>query len=154
FFRALQAAATTDEVERALDSFEATHQSQLRWTSFGLRDNNRGVIEVSTDPGRSLVERITNGIDAILEAEHAGHPRSPICRTPKEAATAWLNVPDAGLSDMTPRQRRTLAERVMIRLLPGDGREGRTVEVRDQGVGMAPDEMGRTILSLNESNKV
>ncbi|MDP3937081.1 MAG: hypothetical protein Q8R92_02990, partial [Deltaproteobacteria bacterium] len=154
FLQALQLATTTAEVEAALEAFDAAHGPELRWTAFGARDANRGVIEVSTDPGRALVERITNGIDAILEAEHAGHRGVPVCRSPKEAATAWLNVPEAGLSEMTTRQRQTIADRTVIRLLPGDGREGRTVEVRDYGIGLAPHEMAGTILSLNESNKM
>jgi hypothetical protein len=154
FLQALQTARTTAEVEAALEAFDAAHGTELGWTAFGGRDANRGVIEVSTDPGRALVERITNGIDAVLEAEHALHRGVPVCRSPKEAATAWLNVPEAGLSEMTTRQRQTIADRTVIRLLPGDGREGRTLEVRDYGIGLAPHEMAGTILSLNESNKM
>lgn len=120
----------------------------------GGRENNKGTVEVSGDAGRSLVERLTNGIDAVLELEHDLHKGTPNCRSPKEAATAWLNVPDGGLSDMTNMQRRGLAQQVAIRVFSGDGRDLRTVEVRDFGIGLTPDQMPRTILSLNESNKV
>jgi hypothetical protein len=154
FLQGLQTATTAAEVENALDAFEAAHSGVVRWAPFGGRDNNRGVIEVSTDPGRALIERITNGIDANLEAEHGLHRGMPQCRSPKEAATAWLNVPAEGLSQMTPQQRRALAQRVTITLLPGAGRDARTVEVRDRGIGLEPAEMAGTILSLNESNKV
>ncbi|HXG08110.1 MAG TPA: hypothetical protein VNI77_12380 [Nitrososphaera sp.] len=37
------------------------------------RENNRGQIEIGTDPGKGIVERITNGIDAVLELEHDRH---------------------------------------------------------------------------------
>jgi hypothetical protein len=36
----------------------------------------------------------------------------------------------------------------------GEGRESRVLEVRDQGIGIAPENVTRTILSLNESNKL
>lgn len=151
---ALQAAASPGEVEAALGRFEAANARVVRWVPVGGREANRGIIEVSGDPGRALMERVTNGIDAVLEAEHDEHRGIPDCRSPKEAARAWLNVPDDGLSEMTPGQRRSLAQRVTIRLLPGEAKETRVVEVVDRGIGLTPQQMPRTILSLNESNKI
>lgn len=153
FFDAVQNASTLADFEDALARYEANN-SPLDWQPVGGKDNNRGVIEVSADPGRSLVERVTNSIDALIEQQHEAHMGSPICKTPREAALAWFNVPSNGLSSMTPRERQGLARRTTIRLLLGEGKESRTIEVRDLGIGIAPDEMARTILSLNESNKV
>jgi len=153
FFDLLIQAATLADLEAALAQFE-TANPQAGWVPFGGRENNRGTIEASADPGRSLVERLTNGIDAILEEEHKKHNGIPDCRTPKEAATAWLNVPEGGLSEMTPGQRRSIAHHIAIKLKAGDGRSSRIVEVRDAGMGLAPDEMPKTILSLNENNKI
>lgn len=78
----------------------------------------------------------------------------PDCRSPRQAATAWIGVSERGLSEMTPAQRQVVAKRVAIRLLPGDGRQGRLIEIRDLGVGLTPEDMPDTILSLNESNKI
>jgi hypothetical protein len=153
-YRALQAAANPGDVEAALERFEAANAGAVRWVPVGGREVNRGIIEVSGDPGRALVERVTNGIDAALEAEHDRHRGLPVCRTPKEAARAWLNVPDEGLSAMTTGQRRSLADRVTVRLLAGAGRAARVVEVIDRGIGLTPQQMPGTILSLNESNKI
>ncbi|MCL4510450.1 MAG: hypothetical protein M1470_05210 [Bacteroidetes bacterium] len=146
-------ATKMDDLEAALTQFQTTNP-QTQWIPFGGRENNRGTIEASADPGRSLVERLTNSIDAILEDEHDTHSGIPDCRTPKEAATAWLNIPQGGLSEMTPVQRRTIAQRIAINIRTGDGRATRVVEVRDRGIGLSPDEMAKTILSLNESNKM
>ena len=154
FYLALQSASTLAEVETALSAFEKAHAGELGWTALGQRESNRGVVEVSVDPGRSLIERLTNGIDAILEAEHERHSGMPVCRTPREASAAWLSVPSEGLSSMTPAQRRALAQQTIIRILPGDGREKRIVEVEDRGIGITPEQMPKTILSLNESNKL
>jgi hypothetical protein len=151
FYKALAAAETVAEVEATLRKFQAANKT--RWTALG-RENNRGVIELSADPARSTVERLTNGIDGILELEHQRHGGLPVCHSPREAAGAWLGVPESGLSAMTPVQRRALAQRVAIKLEPGEGRESRIVEVRDRGIGITPPDMHKTILSLNESNKL
>jgi hypothetical protein len=122
------------------------------WQPLG-RQNNRGAVEANADPGRSLVERVTNSIDGVLELEHLRHNGIPDCRSPREAAGAWLNVPEGGLAEMPQSKRQQLANRVVVRLFPGEGKERRIVEVRDRGVGIAPDKMESTILSLNETNK-
>lgn len=151
-YAALITANSIADVESALKEFEASHVNRVRWAPFG-RENNRGTVEASTDPGRSLVERVTNGIDAILEAEHSRHNGRPTCRSPKDAAAAWLNVPDAGLSEMSQQQRRQLAQRVTIHVTQGESRESRVVAVRDRGIGLSAAQMPSTILSLNETNK-
>ena len=153
-FARLVGAMTADDVTDALRAFEAARSEEVRWVPVGGRQANRGVIEVSADPGRALVERITNAIDAVLEAEHAAHDGVPECRSPKEAASAWLNVPEGGLADLSPAERRTLARRINVTLAEGEARDARVVAIRDLGVGIAPASMPSTILSLNESNKI
>lgn len=153
-FDALLTASTKGQVAVALDTFEAANRARTAWAPIGGKENNRGPIEISADPGRSLVERLTNGIDAILEAEYEQHHGTPDCRSPRQAAMAWLGIPDHGLYEMTPAERQRVARRVTIRLSAGDGREARLVDIRDFGVGLTPEEMPQTILSLNESNKI
>jgi hypothetical protein len=154
FLQALISATSLAEATHATQVFVESNAGRTSWAPVGGRPNNRGIIEVSADPGRSLVERLTNAVDAVLEAEHDIHNGLPICNSPKEAALAWLNVPSSGLGSLTPSDRRTLAALCTIRLLPGEGRNSRLVEIRDEGIGLAANEMPRTILSLNESNKI
>lgn len=151
FYNALQNASSVSAVEAAIRRFQGSQRT--RWLPVG-RENNRGTIEVSSDPARSAVERLTNAMDGVLELEYQRHTGLPQCRSPREAAVAWLGVPENGLSAMTPVQRRALAQRVSIRMEEGEGRESRILEVRDRGIGIAPEEVTRTILSLNESNKL
>ncbi len=151
FYKALTAANLVAEVDTALRTFQASVKT--KWTPLG-RENNRGTIELSADPARSAVERLTNGIDGVLELEHQRHGGLPDCRSPLDASVAWLGVPERGLSAMTPVQRRALAQRVSIKMEAGEGRESRVVEVRDRGIGITPQDMPKTILSLNESNKL
>jgi len=146
-YEALVEADSLSTVEAALHDFEQANSDSRRWLPVGGRENNRGTIDSAADPGRSLVERLTNGIDAVLEYQHDAHNGMPDCRTPKEAAACWLNVAANGLSDMTPRQRRALAQEVSIKVLAGESRASRIVEIRDGGIGLTPDDMPRTILS-------
>jgi len=152
-FCTLVAAGDLSEVAAALRDYEEQHPD-VEWVPVGNRQANRGVIEVSADAGRALVERVTNAIDAVLEAEHDSHGGVPECRSPKEAASAWLGVPEDGLAEMTTGQRRRLADRVALTIVDGGERDARIVEVRDAGTGIAPQSMPATILSLNESNKI
>lgn len=151
---ALLSASTTEEVVAAVEAFETVQGDRAGWTPIGGKENNRGPIEISADPGRSLVERLTNGVDAVLEAEHERHRGMPDCRSPRQAATAWIGISERGLSEMTPAQRQAVAKRVTVRLLPGEGRQARLIEIRDLGIGLNPVEMPDTILSLNASNKI
>lgn len=143
-----------DPLASLLDEIADELGDRLSWTALGGRENNRGTVEASGDPGRAIVERITNAVDAILEKQHSEHGGIPDCRTPREAALAWLGVPQAGLASMTLSQRRNLAQAVTVRLMHGDGRERRTIDIMDRGIGLHPDEMPSTILGLNESNKL
>jgi hypothetical protein len=148
---ALRAATTPAEVEVALDAWGT---SNTAWKPVGNRENNRGTIEAAADPGRSLVERLTNGIDAVLEYEHSTHAGIPNARSPKDAAAAWLGIPDGGLSDLSQAERQRIAKRVNVTLLEGVARNKRVVEIADLGIGIAPEDMTGTILSLNEGNKL
>ncbi|MEJ2253225.1 MAG: hypothetical protein P8Y75_02455, partial [Nitrospirota bacterium] len=153
FLLALLGSRSVSEIDTAINNFESGRHLQVGWIPFGNRENNRGAIEVATDPGRSLVERLTNALDAVLEAEHERHNGIPTCRSPEEAATAWLNVPAEGLSGMSSAQRRMLAQRVSVQMVAGDGPDRRIVIVHDDGIGLTPVQMPQTILSLNETNK-
>jgi hypothetical protein len=154
FYQAIILAENINDIQSAVDEFEVVNRKAIKWVPVGGRENNRGIIDVSRDTGRSLVERLTNGIDAILELEHEQHQGIPDCRSPKEAAVAWLNIPDGGLSELSPARRRSIGQKVSVTVKPGEGKHSRVVELRDFGIGLKPEQMPSTILSLNESNKV
>jgi len=154
FLEVALAASTVTDIETALGSLVGELGERLQFVPVGGRENNRGVIEVATDPGRCLIERVTNASDAVLEREHYERNGLPECKSPRDAAQAWLHVPPAGLSGMTSTQRRTLAQDIVVRVSEGEGKNSRTVGVRDNGIGVTADDMPTTILSLNESNKI
>ena len=150
----LLAAEKTQEVAQAVEEYVLSN-SGCGYLPVGGRPNNRGAIEVASDAGRSIIERVTNMLDAVLELEQEKHGGTPDCRTPREASSAWLGVPEReGLAALSNRQRQSLAESAILRVEPGEGSQSRVVTVVDQGIGIAPEELQGTILSLNESNKI
>jgi hypothetical protein len=91
----------------------------------------------------------------LLELEHFRHGGKPECKSPREAASAWLGVPEKdGLSGLTTKQRQDLSVKLIVRLEPGEGWQSRVLTVIDRGIGILPNQMKDTILSLNESNKI
>ena len=147
-------ATTVKQIEEAIRRFVDQYADRTSKEPVANRPNNKGQIEVATDAGRSAMERVTNAQDAVIEFEHARHNGTPVCRTPREASSAWLGVPEEGLSGLTSKQRRELAKRVTVRLLNGEDKHSRLFEVVDQGIGIRPQDLKRTILSLGESNKI
>jgi hypothetical protein len=149
----LVAADQAADVRAALDAFwQNLGAAEI---PFGGRANNRGAIEIAVDAARSAIERVTNAHDAILELEHYRHEGKPVCRSPREAANAWLGIPRKdGLAGLTPKERQDLAFNSIVRLEAGEGPQSRVLSVIDCGIGVDPEQLKHTILSLNESNKV
>lgn len=117
------------------------------------RPNNIGTIRMASDPGLALVERVTNGIDSLLELGVL-LGSSPTVATPEEAARGLWGVPAGGLSDMTEAERRRLAGNLVLSLHESGDSKRPSIRIQDAGVGQHPSEFHSTLLSLNESNKV
>lgn len=151
----LLAVDTLDDVRQLIDEYVQLKTEWVVWRPVGDRKNNSGTIQAGGDPARSLIERVTNGIDAVIELSHHEHHGKPDCRTPREAAQAWFGVPASGLHKLTSGARRKLAQgAVTLTLSPGDGKAKRTVTVADKGLGLTAEQMPKTILSLNAENKI
>src|SRR3989338_2277660 len=128
-----------DALNLALNKFFSENESRISWQPVGDKVNNKGMIEISSDPGRALVERVTNAIDALLELGHDSHKGIPDCKSPREAATAWFNIPKEGLSKLSATERRSLGQRVKVTIQKGAGRQLRIFQVRDYGIGILPE---------------
>ncbi len=146
-------AKTSLDIEALVQGIREEFGDRIKTKPIG-HDNNRGQIEVGTDPGKSIVERITNGIDAVLELEHNRHHGIPTCSNPREAASSWLGVPKKGLHVLSIAKRQELAKDIVVTVENGDGKHHRTVSIKDLGLGITADKISSTILSLGESNKL
>jgi len=131
----------------------AGRSGTMKWRPVGDRPNNIGTIRIASDPALSMVERITNAIDAMLELGRAGNV-GPDPLNPREAAHRWFGIPKGGLAEMTETERRTLGTNIAITLADSGEARRPTIIVDDRGIGQHPRRFPRTLLSLNEDNKV
>ena len=127
-----------------------------KWEPYGGRESNESTIGLASKAGRSLTERVTNGEDAMLEwAKSQRNGDIPL--TPGRAAAEWfgraVTGPGTGLYS-TEDKEGDLSWSLCV-VLSDSGLSGApTVDVVDAGIGLAPDEMPTTILSLQQGNKV
>ncbi len=124
------------------------------WRAVGDRENNYGAINIGSDPGYALIERVTNAQDAVIELEAERHPSRYGPRTPRQAVEAWFGIPQGRASSLEPEALRALGRRAELTIWDGCTARRPTVEIRDRGVGLTPAQVPGTILSLGESNKI
>jgi hypothetical protein len=129
---------------------------KCQWAPYGGRESNESTIGLASKAGRSLTERITNGEDAMLEwAKSQRNGETP--KSPSLAAAEWfgraVTGPATGLYS-TEEKEGDLSWSLCV-VLSDSGLSGApTVDVVDAGIGIEPEEMPATILSLQEGNKV
>jgi len=126
-----------------------------RWVPVGGISNNSGAIEIGADPAESLNERITNAIDAVLEREWLEHHyQEPQPNTPREAAERWFKIPKGRFSNLSPVDRRKLAQHIRVTLLESNVENSPTVLVADKATGQHWSDFPKTLLSLHRDNKI
>lgn len=106
---------------------------------------------MSSDPALALVERPTNSIDALLDL--SAREREETAPTPHNAARRWWSIPPGGLSEMTEKERRELADLIHVTMVESGSDDSPTVVIQDRGTGQHPDDFPDTLLSLLASNK-
>lgn len=146
-------ARTEADVQVLLNAIQATVPG-VQWRPVGDRPNNIGTIRVASDPALAMVERVTNAMDAMLELGHYEHPADPAPQSPRQAAQMWFGVPKTGLPDMTETERRNLGKLITVSLDESGDPKRPTIVVADAGIGQSPGDFPKTLVSLNESNKV
>jgi hypothetical protein len=119
----------------------------------GDRPNNIGTIRFGSDPALGLVERVTNAMDAMLDLGRLQHP-GDIPSSPREAAQRWYRIPSGGLADMVEGERRALGQRIQVSLEESGSPKRPTVRLSDEATGVSATHFPKTLLSLNEENKV
>lgn len=148
----LYRAPVEDEVEKTLERYSLLNNPE-NWRPYGGNESNFGVVEnQQASPIPALIEKITNGIDAILMRaclERGINPRSP--QAPKSIDEALqLFFPDHKNWDL-PSTRREQAKRLQI-LADGPRRETSLI-IYDDGEGQRPEDFENTFLSLLRGNK-
>lgn len=151
-FERLLAAGTEDEVQAILDA-EGLASDETKWTPYGDNEAFYGVVEnQQAHPVPALVEKVTNGIDAILEkmvVQDGIDPRAPDAPRSVQAALDRY-FPDHRNWDLGEARRRQARE---LQIVASGPRRDTSLLVYDNGIGQAPADFATTFLSLLRGNK-
>ncbi len=152
-FTTLFQAGTEQELDSTLAKFPEIFENPSNWYPLGGNENSFGVIEnQQSSPIASLIEKITNSIDALLMKrclETGDDPKSPQAPQSVEDAVRkfYPNHKDWELQ----KYRREQSEEIQI---VADGLPRNTsVIIYDNGEGQHPDDFENTFLSLLRGNK-
>lgn len=139
--------------ETEADAYYAILKRELigdakRWKALGGMANNQSVVHnQQSTPAAALVEKFTNGLDAILlrrcKAEGI-NPRNPLAPpTMAKAIDKWFG----DLSKKTSQEIRNIAEQNLV--LYATGTKARpSLSLYDAGEGQLPENFGSTFCSL------
>ena len=147
--------STVEGVKQFLSHIEA-NSNKWKWFPLGGRENNSGSVNLAMDPGQALVERITNAMDAHIELQYelAGCPHN--LNSPREAVQQLWNLESSRLTRESPAITRFIEEmapKSLVRVVGSMRREHSSVIIQDSGIGQHPNDLPKTILGLQESNK-
>lgn len=122
----------------------------------GDEEGNYPTVHLTADPMVSLIERITNAMDATFEKWAEERPRLKDIRSPRTFAEEAAGIQDMVLSDSVKRRKKTEAfdSGIAVTLWDGDSEESPTVDILDNGIGLQKEEFPNTILSLHRRNKI
>ena len=129
------------------------------WRPVGDNEANYGLINIGSDPGHALIERVTNALDGVIEREALRQlgtkNQGTVPASPREAVELWFRVPGGRVANLgDPAKRQPLADNVVVTLLDGAHKRRPSVMIRDLGVGLTPNLIPTTILSLSGTNKI
>lgn len=151
-FWELYKAPVEDEVHEVLERHGFLQDTAV-WRPYGQNENNFSVVEnQQASPIPALIEKVTNGIDAIMMRaciEQQVDPRAEAAPSSIEEALQRF-FPNQANWDL-PKNRRRQAERLQI--LAHGPRFETSLVVYDDGEGQTPQAFERTFLSLIRGNK-
>jgi hypothetical protein len=126
------------------------------WHNLGDRESPAANVEVSPDPINPLIERLVNGMESLIQRELelallSSNVNEEVPASIFEAAERFFGVPQGRAKNLSMNERRRLAQNLKI-ILKGK-RGAPTIVILDMGIGIYPDVMPQTILSLANSSK-
>lgn len=127
------------------------------WRPLGDRPANAANVETTSEPGPGIVERIVNGIDAMLElAQMSSQDTARPPASPRLAAERYFGIPGGTLFSIDHARSllNSLAPNVRVDAYESGIRKTLSVGILDRGIGQHPDDLPSTILSLGASNKI
>lgn len=144
------------QANNEVDKFIQDNCPEAGWHNLGDRESPAANVEVSYDPINPLIERLVNGMESLIEREvelalMSGNGRGEEPSSIFEAAEKFFGIPQGRARNLSTDDRRRIAQELKLIL---KGKRGTpTVIILDRGIGIHPDDMPNTILSLANSNK-
>lgn len=136
---------------------DLSEEEDIRWRPVGGNDNNLATIGIGSDPAAGVIERVTNALDSVIELEWLQKNQPQHITSPRLAVEKWFGIKDGRLTGYKTNDLKKLdpqASKVEVALRDSDRDDKPTIDVRDYGIGIAPEEFGDTILSLKGNRKL
>jgi len=131
---------------------------QDHWKFVGNNPSNGSVINILSKGEKGLIERITNGIDAVIEKKVAtmgqSHPDSAKSVIKVAYPKYWKNCEEIRASKADKAQAYETRDEVIVAVSDGKRASRPTYDVVDHGTGITGDKFPETILSINHGNKL
>src|SRR5438093_10204343 len=74
------------------------------WRPVGDNEANYGLINIGSDPGNALIERVTNALDGVIEREALRQlgkkKQGTVPASPREAVELWFRVPGGRVANL------------------------------------------------------
>ena len=148
-------ATTQEEVTDLIQSHPFF--KNCKWVPYGNQENNAGTIKAqSPDPVGALVEKITNGIDALLVRmcwDNKIDPTSSSAPQSQNDAMRKFFGDKVANFDLSDKEVREIALKT-VRIIAEGTPEKPTISVFDFGEGQHPKDFPKTFLSIGGSNKI
>lgn len=158
-FYSLLKAEDEADVESILSGAGYLDDDESVWLPLGGYENNFSTVgNQQADPTGALVDKIINGIDAVLMARAFSQSISPegpdAPPTMADAVEKFCEVRGGRLDSLSARERTSLAEAFQLRVIAVGTKDDPCYLLIDQGEGQTPAMFPDTFLSLNKSNKL
>lgn len=156
-FEALLRAEDEGDVDSILKKAGYGLENEEAWRPLGDMENNFSTVgNQQTEATGALVEKVINGIDAVLMAEcfkHGADPQGAAApATMSEAVQRFFDVRNGQLAEIGSKAQTELAKN--IHLIAVGEKTSPSYLVIDRGEGQTPEAFPDTFLSLNRSNKL
>lgn len=145
-------ATTVKNVKELVSLIEEKYD--IEWLPIGGKTSNHSTFQMLQDGEYGIIERLTNGIDAVLEKEYFLNPDETL-RSPRKSAEKYFNITNGDLSKYSIKDIDSINKNLVELRIFESGKTNRpTIEVRDKGIGLNANEFSTTILSLQGGNKL
>lgn len=145
-------ATTVKNVKELISLIEEKYD--IEWLPIGGKASNHSTFQMLQDGEYGIIERLTNGIDAVLEKEYFLNPDETL-RSPRKSAEKYFNITNGDLSKYSTKEIDSVNKNLIELIILESGKTNRpTIEVRDKGIGLNANEFSTTILSLQGGNKL